>query len=172
MSFSAWRGIKLAAVLFIAGIIQAAFADAVNLWGARPDLLLTTSLVGAMFCGEGAAALLGFSAAVVHASLAAPPHAGVGSILVSRTIVCFGIGWLEDRMYRDNVLVALVLVLGGTLAAECLFFVFYPQHNLLKWVRILLLTLAWNGGLSAPCYYAVRALLGRHREEQAAGARE
>ncbi|HEX8111072.1 MAG TPA: hypothetical protein VF516_25255, partial [Kofleriaceae bacterium] len=45
----------------------------------RPDLLLTISLVGAMFCGEGGAALVGFSGALLHASLAAPPHAGVGS---------------------------------------------------------------------------------------------
>src|SRR5438128_2368800 len=119
MSFPVWRGIKLAGALFIAGVLQAAFADAVRLWGAGPDLLLVTSLVGAMFCGEGAAALLGFAAALIHSSLAAPPHAGVGSILVSRTLVCYTVGWLEDRMYRDNVLVALVVVLFGTLAAEC-----------------------------------------------------
>src|SRR5690349_21330102 len=116
MSAPAWRGLKLAAALLIAGIMQAAFANAVRLWGAGPDLLLTVSLIGAMFCGEGGSALLGFSAAVLHASIAAPPHAGVGSILVSRTLVCFGVGWLEDRMYRDNMLVAVVVALFGTLA--------------------------------------------------------
>jgi len=129
------RGIKLAAALFLAAVLQAAFADSVKIWGGRPDLLLTTALVGAMFCGEGAAALLGFSAALLHASLAAPPHAGVGSILVSRTLVCFGIGCMEDRLYRDSVLVALLVVLLGTLSAECLFFVFYPQHNVLNWAE-------------------------------------
>ena len=164
MSSSAWRGIKLALVLFLAGILQAAFADAVRIWGGRPDLLLTTSLIGAMFCGEGGAALLGFSAALLHASLAAPPHAGVGSIVVSRTLVCFGIGCLEERMYRDSVLVAVGVVVLGTLAAECLFFTFFPQHNVLNWARLLVLTVVWNGALAAPCYYAVRALLGRHRE--------
>jgi cell shape-determining protein MreD len=159
----AWRGIKLAAAVFLAGILQAALADAVNPWGGRPDLLLTTALVGAMFCGEGASALLGFSAALIYASLAAPPHAGVGSILVSRTLVCFGIGCMEDRLYRDSVMVALIVVLLGTLSAECLFFVFYPQHNVLAWARMLLLTLAWNGALAVPCFYAMRALLGAHR---------
>ena len=154
------RGIKLAAVLFLAGILQAAIADSVKLWGGRPDFLLTTALVGSMFCGEGVSALLGFSAALIYASLAAPPHAGVGSILVSRTLVCFAIGCMEDRLYRDSVVVALLVVLLGTLAAECLFFVFYPPHNLLNWARLLLLTLVWNGLLAAPCYYAIRTMLG------------
>jgi hypothetical protein len=164
MSSSAGRGVKLAVAVFVAGILHAAFAGDVTLWGSRPDLLLTISLVGSMFCGEGGAALLGFSAAMITAALAAPPHAGVGSILVSRTLVCFGIGWLEDRMYRDSVFVAVIVVLIGTLAAECLFFVFYPQHAVLLWARTLLLTLVWNGLLAAPCYYVLRALLGRHRE--------
>jgi hypothetical protein len=169
MSPSAWRGIKLAIALFVAAVLQAAFADSVKAWGGRPDLLLTTSLVGAMFCGEGSSAVLGFSAAVIHASLAAPPRAGVGSILVSRTLVCFAIGWLEDRMYRDSVLVAIVVVLIGTLCAECLFFLFYPQHPVLVWARVLLVTLVWNGLLAAPCYFAVRGLLGPHREGDQSG---
>jgi hypothetical protein len=152
--------------LFLAAILQAAFANAVSIWGGRPDLLLTTSLISAMFSGEGTAALLGFSAALFHASIAAPPHAGVGSILVSRTIVCFGVGCLEDRMYRDSVLVALPIVLFGTLAAECLFFVFYPQHDLMRWARMVLLSAVWNGFLAAPCYYGIRALLGANREGQ------
>ncbi len=160
MSPAAWRGIKLAAIVFLAGVLQAAFADAVKLWGGRPDLLLTTALVGSMFCGEGAASLLGFSAALIHASLAAPPHSGVGSILVSRTLVCFGVGCLEDRVYRDNVVVALVVVLLGTLATEALFFVFYPQRDVAAWSRTLLPTLAWNGLLAAPCFYAMRGMLG------------
>jgi hypothetical protein len=164
MSFSAWRGIKLAVALFIAGVLQAAFANSATLWGARPDLLLITSLIGAMFCGEGGSALVGFSAALMHASLAAPPQAGVGSIRVSRTLVCFGVGWMEDRMYRDSAFVAIFVVVLGTLATECLFFIFYPQHRLLQWARLLLLTLAWNGILAAPCYYCIRAVLGRHRE--------
>src|SRR5437879_3871338 len=129
MSSTAWTAVKLAAALIIAGVLQAAFADAVRIWGGRPDLLLTTALVGSMFCGEGAAALLGFSAALLHASLAAPPYAGFGSILVSRTLVCFGVGCLEDRLYRDSVVVALLVVLLGTLSAEALFFIFYPQRD-------------------------------------------
>ncbi len=164
-----WRGIKLAAAVFLAGILQAALAGVADLWGGRPDFLLTTALVGAMFCGEGSSALLGFSAALIYASLAAPPHAGVGSLLVSRTLACFGIGCLEDRLYRDSVTVALLVVLLGTLSAECLFFVFNPQHNVLAWGRMLLLTMAWNGVLAAPCFYAVRALLGPHRTSEQKG---
>lgn len=154
------RGFMLATAIFLAGILQAAFADSLKFWGGRPDFLLTTALVGSMFCGEGTSALLGFSAALIYASLAAPPHAGVGSILVSRTLVCFAIGCLEDRVYRDSVVVSLIVVLLGTLAAECLFFAFFPQHNLLNWARALLFTLVWNGILAAPCYYAIRKMLG------------
>lgn len=164
MSSPAGRGVKLAAALFLAAVLQAAFADFAPVWAGRPDLLLTTSLVAAMFCGESGSALVGFFAALMHASLAAPPHAGVGSILVSRTLVCFGIGCMEDRMYRDSVVVALVVVVLGTVASECLFFLFFPQQHVESWARNLLVTLVWNGLLAAPCYFGIRALLhGRSR---------
>lgn len=166
MSASVWRGLKFAAALLIAGVLQAAFADGLQVWGGRPDLLLTTALVGAMFCGEDGSALLGFCSALMHASLAAPPHAGVGSILVSRTLVAFGVGWMADRVYRDSALVALLVVVGGTLVAECLFLILCPQPALLLRARILVLTMAWNGALAMPCYFAIRALLGRHREAE------
>lgn len=164
MSPTTWRGVKLAAVLFAVGVLQAAMANFPGLWGTRPDLLLTASLVGAMFCGEAASALVGFSAALIHASLAAPPQTGVGSVLVSRTLVCFGIGCMEDRLYRDSAIVAVVVVVAGTLATECLYFLFDPQHNLLRWARALLFTVVWNAALAAPCYYVIGGLLGPHRK--------
>ncbi|HLJ54450.1 MAG TPA: hypothetical protein VKT77_05375, partial [Chthonomonadaceae bacterium] len=133
MSWTVWRGIKLTAALLLAGIVQAAIAGHVQLWGAAPDVLLTVSIVCAMFCAEGSSAAVGFAAGFIHASLAAPPGAGFGSLVVSRTLVCFGVGCLEDRLYRDSALVAAIVVAAGTAAAEGLFFVFNPSRSVLAW---------------------------------------
>ena len=162
MSPAAWQAAKLAAVLLVAGLLQAAFADGFRLWGGQPDLLLTTALVGAMFCGEGGSALLGFFASLIHASLAAPPHGGVGAYLVSGTLACFGIGWLEGRVYRDSMVVAAAVVVLGTLAAECLFLLLCPQPSFWRWARTGSITLAWNTVLSVPCHFVIRRLLGAH----------
>jgi hypothetical protein len=166
MSPSAWRGVKLAVVLFAAALLQCAYADSWSVWGARPDFLLTTTLVGAMFCSESGAAALGFFGGLLHAALAAPPHAGFGSVIVSRTLVCFAVGWLEEQMFRDSLVVALAVAFVGSAAAECLFFLFYPQHNVLHWARLLLLTSLYNTLLAAPIYFAIRRFLGRHRTRE------
>ena len=66
---------------------------------------------------------------VLYASLSGPPHGGFGSLIVSRTLVGFAVGWLEERIERDNPFLAVALVTAGTALADCLFFLFAPQRD-------------------------------------------
>ena len=159
MSPAARRIVILAAALLMAAVLQCVYADAMQVGGARPDLLTATAIVGALFCDANGGAALGFFAGLLLASLASPPHGGFGSLIVSRTLVGFGVGWLEERLFRDRALLAVVLVALGTLLADLLFFLFAPQPHILHWASALLKTALYNAILALPLYWLLRRLL-------------
>ena len=165
MTSSAQRGVKLAFALFVAALLQSVCADAMGIRGAHPDLLTATAIVGALFCDANGGAALGFFAGLLHACLVTPPFGGFGSLIVSRTLVGFGVGWLEERIFRDNALLSLSLVTIGTALAEGLFFLFAPQRNILHWARALGLTTLYNPLLALPLYALLRRFLRVEREE-------
>lgn len=153
----------LAVALLLAAVAQSLWASALQVHGARPDFLTAVALLGALFCEANSAAATGFVAGLLSASLSAPPHGGFGSIIVSRTLVCFGAGWLEERIFRDNPVVALAIVCLGTLAAELLFFVFAPQPQALHWARYALGSVLYNTAIALPLYGVMRRLVGQRR---------
>lgn len=159
MNGTPWRGLKLASILAVAAVFTAAAGGALRILGVQPDLMLTTSLVGSLFFGETGASFTGFFGALLFAALSAPPRAGVGSLLVSRTVSCFVVGWMENRVYRDHVLIAILTVLLGTLISEMLFYLFYPQRDFLHWGRAALQTTLYNAVLSVPIYFAIRFVI-------------
>lgn len=152
-----------AVALFLALLVQATFASTLQVAGARPDFLLCVALILSLFTHVNGAATTGFFAGLLHASLAAPPQGGFGSLIVSRMLACALIGWLEERLYRDHMLSALVLVTIGTVLAELLYFVIAPHPNILHWAHHMGLTSLYNGALSLILYPIVRRLIGAHR---------
>jgi rod shape-determining protein MreD len=167
MNPSARRTLGLCLALFVAALAQMVYAEGMRLGGARPDFLILTIVLGAMFCDANHAAGLGFWGGLLTASINAPPHAGFGSLIVSRTLVAFGVGWLEGRIFRDNPLLAIPLVAVGTALAEGLFFLFDPQRAIHHWARALLLTTLYNTLLALPLYFIIRRITGIRREIQA-----
>jgi cell shape-determining protein MreD len=171
MSPSAWRGVRLGLTLFVAALAQSLYADAMRIGAAHPDLLLLVALVGSLFCDVNGSAALGFIGGLLYAAKAAPPHGGFGSLIVSRTLVCAGVGWLEERVFRDNPFFAIVLTGVGTALAGVLFALFAPQaaapqHNVLLWARNLSLTTLYNTVLALPCYLLLRKLLRFRRADR------
>ena len=154
----------MALALFLATLAQGVYADAMTIRGAHPDFLVATAILCAMFCDANEGAGIGFFAGLLHACLATPPQGGFGSLIVSRTLVGFGVGWMEERIFRDTPLLALALVPLGTLLAEGLFYLFAPQAHPLHWARLVGLTAIYNTVLAWPLYLLLHRLLGKHRE--------
>lgn len=154
------RNLRLAAALLLAALVQLGFAPSIGIRGVRPDLLLSTALLSAMFSEANGGAALGFFAGLIHASFAAPSAGGFGSLIVSRILVCFGVGWLEERIYRDNGLLAVVIVGIGTLLTEGVFFILSPQRHLVHWTRSIGGTTLYNLVLAYPLYLLLRRWLG------------
>jgi len=167
MSPATRRGIRFGVALFLAALAQSAWADALCIHGAKPDFLTATAILCALFCDANEGAAVGFFGGLLYATLAAPSQGGFGSLIVSRTLVGFGVGWLEERIFRDNILIAIGLVAGGTALAEGLFFVFAPQHPIGHWARSAGLTTVYNTVFAAPLYLGMHRLFRRvrHTEE-------
>ena len=157
------RVVGLAGSLFLAALLQSVWADAMQIRGARPDFLVSAAILGALFCDTNGGAVLGFFAGLLHASLAAPPSGGFGGLMVSRTLVGSVVGWLDERVFRDNPLIAVVLVAGGTAAAEGFFFLFAPQPHVWHWAKNVGLTTLYNTVLAFPMYLFIRRAAGENR---------
>lgn len=166
MTPAARRALGLGVAVLLAAIAQSVWANAARIHGAQPDFLTATAIVCALFCDANGGAGVGLVSGLLLASLAAPPHGGFGSLIVSRVLVGFGVGWLEERIERDNPLLAIGLVTAGTALAECMFFLFAPQHYISHWARNMLLTTLYNAALALPLYFLIRRLAGgRLRDE-------
>ena len=160
MSPSARRVAGLSLAIFLAALAQSVWADAMQIRGARPDFLTAAAILGALSCDANGGAALGFAAGLIHASLAAPPNGGFGGLIVSRTLIAAAVGWLDERVFRDNALIAVALVAVGTALAEALFFIFAPQPHVLHWARAALSTTIYNTVLAFPLYLLIRWLAG------------
>ena len=167
MSAPASRRIGIALALVLALLVQMVFADAVGIRGAHPDFVLLTVLLGALFCDANQGAQLGFWGGLAYASIVSPPHGGFGSLIISRTLAGFGVGWLEERIFRDHPVLAVALTAGGTALTEAIFFVFAPQPHALHWARAAATTTLYNAALAGPLYLLMRRLLGRLRDRTA-----
>jgi len=159
------RTLGIVLALYAAAILQCRFADTISVFGARPDFPTATVILGAIFCDASGGASVGFFAGLLYASVVSPPHAGFGSLIVSRTLIGTGVGWLESRLFRDNGLIAIGLVAVGTALANALFFLLAPQPNIAHWLRAALSTVLYNTVIAFPLYLIIRWLVGKYREE-------
>lgn len=163
MSPSSARDLRLGVLLFAAVCLQSAFADALRMRGTTPDLPLVAAIIASMRCDANRAAVLGFAIGLFHAALAAPVAGGYTALIVSRLCVCFGVGWLEERIFRDSLALAIGLVALGSLLSEVLFFVIAPQANIPQWFRQTVYETLYNTLLAAPAYIIIRKFIATAR---------
>lgn len=165
MNSSAWRGVRIAVVLFLSALFQSVFSDAWSIRGARPDFLLSAIVICSLFTGANGGSVIGFFGGLLYASVVSPPHWAFAGILISRTLLGAGVGWLEDRIFRNTVLLVVPLVLVGTVLSELLFYLFSPQHNYLLWARTIGWTTLYNGVIAAPLFFLISFVI-KFKEEK------
>lgn len=135
--------------------LHAAFASSLCYRDWRPNLALTGLFLAALFAGPNAGAVMGFCTGLMEASFVCDD---VGSFIVTRTLAGFAVGALEDRIYRDNIFVALVIVLQGTLLVHGCFFLVAPQPHALLYATRAAEECLYNGALAIPLFYLIRRL--------------
>jgi rod shape-determining protein MreD len=151
---------RLPVILFLlaAFVVHCALAGDMAIRGARPDIALTSLLVCCLFVDSSTGAALGFLVGLLEASYA---DQFVGSIIVSRTLTGMLLGALEERVFRDNVFMAIAAAVLGTVATETLFFLFAPQPHALRWFIRTGEASLYNGALSIPIYLVARRVAFR-----------
>ena len=141
-------------------VVHAAFGPDLRVGDARPDLTVTAMLVAAQFSGPNTGAALGFFAGLLEASYVS---IFVGSFLFTRTLAGYAIGALEERVYRENVLVTVAIVALGTLFIQASFYVVAPQHHAVQYFTRALWQTAYNSALSIPFFYVFRRVVSKKR---------
>jgi rod shape-determining protein MreD len=147
------RWLVLGALVTAASVINVALSPGLSAYSFRPNLGLCCLIVCSLFTGPNTASALGFWAGLLEASYAATD---LGSLIVSRTLAGFGVGILEERIFRDHVLVAVAATFLGTLGAEGCFFLFAPQPHAGAWAIATLNEAFANALLATPVYYGTR----------------
>jgi rod shape-determining protein MreD len=149
-------GGRLIAAMLLGFVLHAAFASDMTVFGARPNVGLVVLLTAALFADAGQGAAMGFVLGLLEASYVSR---FVGSFIVARSLTGFAIGALEERVFRDSVLVAVLVVAGGTFLSDACFFVFAPQPGAARWFGSALGTSAYNAVLAVPAFLAARRFL-------------
>ena len=157
---SAWDGVKVAVLLFVAAIAQVSVFSPIDVFGAAPDLLLVTLVAVSLLRGSVAGAVGGFFAGLIvdTASLGA---LGLTSLVL--TLAGFWIGRYGETTGRDrahapylSIAVVTVLYEVGLLVVHFVLGESAPAGAIFaSLVPAILLNLLVTG----PVYWLVRRLL-------------
>ncbi|MGC8668516.1 MAG: hypothetical protein ACP5VE_10420 [Chthonomonadales bacterium] len=147
------RWLPLAVCVTAASVLNLVISPEFASRSFRPNVGLCALLVCCLFVGPNTASALGFWAGLLEASFTATD---IGSLIVSRTVAGFGVGILEERIFRDHVLVAVAAAFLGTLGAEGCFFLFAPQAHVGVWAAATAGEATANALFAVPMYYGVR----------------
>src|SRR5579862_3652586 len=109
------RSMRLTLALLIAFVLHVAFDNVLRIGAAVPNLTTTTLLIACLFLGPNEGAALGFLTGLLEGAFVSQD---VGSFLVTRSLAGFSVGVLEDRLFRDNLFVAVLTVLVGSALTE------------------------------------------------------
>lgn len=141
--------LRLIVAILIAFVFHAAYDSEISIGAARPSISLTVLLIASLFATAETGAWIGFLTGILESAYSAQ---FVGSYIVTRTLAGFLVGLLEERIFRDNLFVAVATVCSGTFFVEMCFFVFAPQPHPVQWFKLTALQAVYNSLLAIPIY--------------------
>lgn len=143
-------------------IIDMAYGHTLSVGPLRADLGFVCLMVAGLFVGASTGAVLGLALGILQASYGS---VYAGSVMVSRTTAGWGVGVLEEHLFRDNAYVAVGLTFAGTLFCELTFFACAPQSDIRAFATGAFWTACGNGLLALPVYLALRRVMARNTDE-------
>ena len=156
----------VAAVIWIAAILQGRVAHAVSIRGAQPDFPLVVLSGSAILVGSVRGSVLGFWTGLL-AAVASP--AAYGSLFASRIVAGAFAGNLGSSLVRANLLVPPLVTLAANLLAEAVCTLIAPSlalHHPRLWLRETGSGILYNTVLALPVYLLLRfCRVGQLRED-------
>jgi len=115
-----------ALIVSVAFVLDTALGHRIAIRGVRPDLSLAALAPVALAVRAAGGAWLGLFAGILRGSFVS---LAFGSYAVSRCLAGWLTGLLQERFFRDNLLVTVAAGLMASLAADLTFFAFAPQPD-------------------------------------------
>jgi len=160
-----WQGwgttLRVGLLLWASAVLQGVLAPAVALWGAMPDLLLLMLGCLALRLNPVPAAVAGFFAGLLHASML---DQTVGSLIMSRMWAAFAVAWLPALVNRYHLLSACLACALMVLLANLLLYLTAPSITGWEWWRETGGLMVYNTLLAAPAYGLLGRVLPRYQE--------
>ncbi|MCL4516526.1 MAG: rod shape-determining protein MreD [Firmicutes bacterium] len=107
-------------VLFISVILQATVLPHLQIFGIKPDLVSLVVVAFALFRGRYQGAAVGISGGLMIDFLRGD---FLGLSALSKGIVGFLLGTMEERVFNDDFIIPVVTAFAGTLADQLLFLI-------------------------------------------------
>lgn len=146
--------------LLVAAGLQGNLPARLELLGAKPDLILVVLVAYSLSAGVEFGAFLGFVAGLIHGSAVG---VGVGSFIVTRTIVGLLAGLATARLFSDSPIVTAASTVALTLACELMFLLANPRPLMGSALVSIVGECVWNVLLALVFYSFARRLRTRRK---------
>lgn len=148
------RYLKLTILILSSLILQSTVFSHLTLAGAKPDIALILIVLYAIIYGSKEGALAGITAGLLQ-DLMFGQYLGIN--ILTKVTVGYLFGLLERRIYKENLLIPVIVVFVGTLANEVLLYLFRLAIGISTgdfiYIRgIILYTAVYNGILTLFIY--------------------
>ncbi len=148
-------GVLGALLLIAAFVLDMSLGSRLTIGAVRPDVTLAALVPLAMAVRSGPAAGLGLMAGLLEGSFVS---LSLGSLAVSRTLAGWAAGLLEQRLFRDNLVVTMAAGVMASLIADGVFFLLAPQPLVAQYASVGLGRAVYAGFLVVPFALAMRKL--------------
>ena len=131
-----------------------------NIWGAKPDLVLVVLLAYSLAADPSFGASLGFLAGLIYGGSVG---LCMGSFIVTRTITGFFAGFVTTRLFSENPVVPVLSAMGLTFVCEILFLFANPRPDAPLVMRKVAGECILNGIFTLLVYYLLRHMESRRK---------
>lgn len=107
-------------ILLIGLVFQTSLTFGLAFWGFRPELVLLLAMLIALIEGPIHGALVGFIGGFMLDLLVG--HL-IGLRAITIMLACAGIGYVSNRLYKENFAVRFLAISGGSLGAQLLYLI-------------------------------------------------
>jgi hypothetical protein len=152
------KTILVICVMVLAGALQSQMSGRMKIYGSAPDFLMAATMSMALVIDPALGAVFGFCAGVMHASIV---DLSFGGFIISRTLLGFGMGWMRDWVFQENLLVLMAAALVGTIACEGIYFLIEPARSSSAAIAQLPMEAVYNALIALIFYLLVTRTLGR-----------
>lgn len=142
------------AVIYGASLLQSTVVDYIEIFGVKPNLLLIVTISAALMRTDLNAAFIGLGCGLAMDVLIGKALGWYGIIFF---LVCFFIGMINTKLYKDNPLIPIFFIFTSSMVMETLYYSIYYflrgyEDFIFIFTNLILPESVYNALLAFPIY--------------------